>query len=66
MASVKRLRKVTQMSNNHSAALTAAQMATSAGTATGTGSSFWRRLVDAWVRAYGNRVDSRGNIMCEL
>jgi hypothetical protein len=55
------------MSNNHSAALPADQMAASARTAPGTGYSFWRRLVDAWVRAYGShRVDSRGNIMCEL
>jgi hypothetical protein len=28
--------------------------------------SFWRRLVDAWLRAYASRIDSNGNIMCEL
>jgi hypothetical protein len=59
------------MSNNHSAALRAPSMAVPAapagpaGAAAGARPSFWRRLVDAWVQSYANRVDSNGNIMIE-
>jgi hypothetical protein len=26
----------------------------------------WQRLYQAWLDAYGTRIDSNGNIMCEL
>lgn len=28
--------------------------------------TLWHRLVAAWLRAYGNRIDANGNIICEL
>jgi hypothetical protein len=30
------------------------------------GRGFFRSFFDAWLKAYGNRVDSHGNVMCEL
>jgi hypothetical protein len=30
------------------------------------GSGFFRSFIAAWIAAYGNRVDSNGNVMCEL
>jgi hypothetical protein len=30
------------------------------------GRGFFRGFFDAWLKAYGNRVDGNGNIMCEL
>ena len=54
------------MSNNHSATLAAGRIAVPDRAASGARPSFWRRLVDAWLRAYACRIDSNGNIMCEL
>lgn len=54
------------MSNTHSATLDAVRMAAPAGAVSGARPSFWRRLVDAWLRAYASRIDSNGNVMCEL
>ena len=54
------------MANNHGATLDAHSMATPARAAAAAGAhpSFWRRLVDAWVRSYAH-VDSDGNVMIE-
>jgi hypothetical protein len=30
------------------------------------GRGFFRSFFAAWIAAYGNRVDSNGNVMCEL
>jgi hypothetical protein len=30
------------------------------------GRGFFRSFFAAWMAAYGNRVDSNGNVMCEL
>jgi hypothetical protein len=30
------------------------------------GRGFFRSFFDAWIAAYGNRVDSNGNVMVEL
>lgn len=27
---------------------------------------FWASFYDAWLKAYGTRVDSNGNVICEL
>lgn len=53
------------MSSNHSATLGAHSMAAPAAAAAGARPSFWRRMVNAWVQSYANRVDSNGNIMIE-
>ena len=54
------------MSNNHSAVLGKAPVASSTGTATNAKPSIWRRMFDAWLLSYANRMDPDGNVMCEL
>lgn len=27
---------------------------------------FWAGFYDAWLKAYGNRVDGNGSVICEL
>jgi hypothetical protein len=51
--------------SNHSSAV--AQMESMSSSPIRTpGRGFWRSLFDAWVAAYGNRIDPEGAIMCEL
>jgi hypothetical protein len=52
------------MSNQSSAYASAESMSTPAVREPGRG--FFRSFFDAWLAAYGNRVDANGNVMCEL
>jgi hypothetical protein len=52
------------MSNNFSASFGATQTRATKNNKDNT--SFWRRLFDAWVQSYSNRVDPEGNVFCEL
>jgi hypothetical protein len=52
------------MSNQSSAVASAESVSSQAVRQPGRG--FFRSFFDAWLKAYGNRVDSNGNVMCEL
>jgi hypothetical protein len=52
------------MSNNISASFDAAP---SAAPAVETNQmSIWRRMFNAWLQSYANRLDPEGNVFCEL
>jgi len=52
------------MSNNISASFDGAPSATPAVETDKT--SIWRRMFDAWLQSYANRLDPEGNVLCEL
>jgi hypothetical protein len=54
------------MSNNISAGFGAAPSATPARAAQATKVSIWRRMFNAWLQSYANRMDPEGNVFCEL
>lgn len=58
------------MSNDFSAGFGATPSASANAAPVRTGkdatASFWRRMFDAWVQSYANRIDPDGKVMCEL